>query len=816
VHLPALPLTLRQTLRRLARERGFTSTVLVTLALCIGANVAIFAAVDAILVRSLPFPEPERLVSVFNAYPGAGVERAGASFPNYFERRTAISAFASTAVFQGGSATVGEAGSPRRVERDRVSPEFFSTLRVPLAMGRTFTEDEMFYKDSARVILTDSYWRNHFNADPDVLGKTMMVDSLPHTVVGVLPPGFRFLSSRAQFFLPLASNADDRKADRRHSNNMGMIARLAPGVSQAVAQAQLDAFNAQQINEDRHADLLRGARFHTKVTSLHADHVREIRPMLVILQGAVLFLLLIGAVNLVNLLLIRASGRAKDLAVRQALGASGFRIAREVLLETVLLALAGGVIGLGVGALGIRLLSALGTDRLPLGAEIVFDFRVAGMALGLSFVVGFLLAIPVIWMSVRSRLASVLQSESRTGTVSRGAQTLRHGFIVAQVGLAFVLLAGAGMLGLSLHRVLATPPGFRPEHLLTGQIALPWKGYPDDDKRHAFVERLLSELRSQPGVSYVGLTSGLPMTGRISNNATTVEGSAPKPGDAVRSHYVSAVCGDYFKAMGIPLIEGRYLEEADSTRRPRVCVIDEDFANRYWPGQSALGRRVSTNPTFDPNEAFIIVGVVGNVKQTGLTENRAQGTVYEPFKSRYTPNGFSLVLRTSVDPLSLAPVIQKVVLKLDPELPVDELKPMQGWIDESTISRRSPALLAAIFAGVALLLAAVGTYGVLAYAVGQRRREIGVRLALGASPRQVLMQFIGLGSRLLLVGIALGAIGSWAVGRAMQSQLFGVGAFHLGVVTAAGMTMAFVVLAATLLPSRQAARVSPMEALRDE
>ncbi len=807
--------SLRQTLRRLARERGFTATVVLTLALCIGANVAIFAIVDAVLVRALPFAEPNRLVTAVNAYPGAGVDRAGASLPNYYDRKEAIKAFASTAIIQGGSATVGEAGSPQRVDRARVSPEFFSTLGVPLAMGRTFTEEEMFYKASNVAILTDGYWRAHFAADPSVLGKTFTVDSQPVTVIGVLPPGFRYLSEKAQFFIPAASNPDDRKPDRRHSNNFSLIARLAPGATLATAQAQLDAFNAEQIKDDPFAHLIKGAGFTTKVFSLHADHVRDVRPVLLILQGGVLFLLLIGGVNLVNLLLIRASGRAKEIAVRQALGASRRDIANGVVLETVLLAVIGGVLGLALGAAGVQLLASLGTDQLPLGATVSLDARVAVVAFAGSVAVGLALAVPVIWFNSHTHLAPVLHAESRGGTVTRSTQRLRHAFIVTQVALAYVLLAGAGLLGLSLQRVLETKPGFNPDQVLTGQISLPWKNYPETKPRLAFVERLLTELRAQPGVVAVGLSTNLPMTGDTSNNATAVEGVEIKPGDTIRAHYTSSGVGDYWRALNIPLIEGRVLEDADNHREQRVCVVDQDFARRYWPGQSALGRRLANGPTFEEKEAFTIVGVVGSVKQANLAETAAQGAIYFTYQ-HYAAMSFSVVIRSTLPAATLAPMLQKTVLQLDSALPVNDIKSMQAWIDESVVVRRSPAVITAIFAAVALVLAAIGTYGVLAYAVNQRRREIGVRMALGAQPRQVLGQFLGLGARLLVAGTALGLVGAWGVGRAMKSQLFGVDAVHFGVLGVTATVLLLVVLAATFLPSHRASRVSPIDALRDD
>ncbi len=816
MHLTSLVPELRQALRRLLRERGFATTVLLTLALCIGANVAIFAVVDAILVRPLPYPHADRLVTMVNSYPGAGAPRSGCSLPNYYDRRDGqIAAFESVSVWQPGSAIVGEAGAPNRIARDRVSPEFFATLGVPLAMGRTFTDDELLYANAQVIILTHEFWQNRFSSDPDILGRTLTVDGLTHSIIGVLPPKFRFIDSEARFFVPLASALEDRAPNRRHSNNQTMVARLAPGMTVAGAQAQMDAHNAAQLETDPFAELVRNAGFTTYVHSLHSDIVREIRPALILLQAGVLALLLIGGVNLVNLLLIRAHGRAKEFAVRQALGAGRTDLARAIILETLLLTLAGSLLGLAVGAGGIQLLATLGTEQLPLGVNIAFDGRIAAITLAASVLVGLALAAPVIAVSVRRTLAPVLQAETRGGTVSRAAQNLRHVFIVVQIAITFVLLTGAGLLGLSLQKVLQTDPGFDSDHVLTARLSLPWKTYPEQAPRLAFLERLLGELRTQPGVTYAAFSDGLPFGGGVSDNATTVEGVELAPGESIRTHFTSYAMGDYWQALGIPLIEGRFLEDADNHRDQKVVVVDQAFVDRYWPGQSGLGRRIASDVEINDENALTIVGVVGTVKQRDLTDDAPLGTIYVPYRERGN-QGATIVLRTAVEPEALGTTLQKLVLAIDPELPVDDIKVMQARLDDSLVARRSPALLAGVFAIAALLLAAVGTYGVLAYAVSQRRREIGVRMALGALPGQVLRQFLGLGGVLLAIGAAIGIGLSYFVGRAMQSQLFDVSAFNPGVVALTAAVMVLVVLVATLLPSHRASRVNPMEALRDD
>jgi len=806
---------LKPAIRRLTRERGFTATVLLTLALCIGANVAIFAVVDAILVRSLPFAEPDRLVHVFNSYPGAGADRSGASLPNYYDRRDGIAAFESISIIQQGDVVIGNSGSPSRVARDRVSPEFFATLGVALTQGRTFTEDELLHENSLRIILTHEFWQHHFSGASDILGQTLTVNGETCEIIGVLPPHFQFIDSKAKFFSPLASDPDDRAITQRHSNNQQMIARLAPGISLAAGQAQMDAFNAVQLQDDPFAELILNANYHTAVVSLHADTVREIKPMLLLLQVGVIALLLIGGVNLVNLLLIRANGRAKEFAVRQALGASRGHLSREIITETMLLTLTGGVLGLAGGVAGIQLLAQLGTDQLPLGTNIIFDGRTATIALAGSALVGLALAAPVIWLSVRGNLAPVLKAETRGGTVSLAAQRLRHVFIVAQVALAFVLLSGAGLLGVSLNNVLSASPGFQADQVLTGRISMPWKRYPDTEPRQAFLERLLGELRAQPGVSAAGFINGLPFGGNSSNNATSVEGVERAPGESIRTHITNSVLGDYWQSLSIPLIDGRFLTDADHQGDLKVCVVDQALVDRYWPGGSGVGHRLSTDPTFTEENAVTIVGVVGTVKQDDLTDATPLGTIYLPYQQR-SSSQMALTLRTGMAPAALGNTIRKLVLSLDPEMPVDDIKVLQTRIEDGLVGRRSPAVLAGLFAGVALLLAAVGTYGVLAYAVGQRKREIGLRMALGALPAQILKQFLSLGAKLLAVGVVLGALGAWGTGIAMQSVLYDVQPLHLGIIAGTAALLSIVVLVATLLPSHRASRVSPMEALRDD
>ena len=825
-------LDLKYAVRQLSKSPGFTSVAILSLGLCIGANLTIFAVLDAIVVRALPFPEPDRLVVVHNAYPAMGIERGKATIGDYYDRRKAIEAFESIAMFQERPFVIGEAGSTRLVEVGLVTPDFFQTLGVPLAMGRAFTGAELDYGSSPIAILTDRFWRTHFESDPNVLGRTFMRDGLSATVVGVLPSNFRYLSSKVEIYFPLGHFPKHRVSPGRHTQRARrhdgqMIARLAPHASTVDANSQLSVLNARLLADDPMAKGTKDKAYHSWVAPLHADHISSVKPILMLLQSGVLCLLLIGSVNLAGLLMIRASGREKEIAVRKALGAGRGHLACQVLIETLMLSLGGGVVGVLLGVLGLRLIEQLGTGMLPLGANISFDGRIAIASIIASVAVCAGIAIPLIWINQRDTSNVSLNSETRGGTSSRSVQRVRHTFVVAQIAIAFILLCGASLLSVSLKRALENSPGFEVEHVLTGGLSLPWRDYGPDSSRVAFVRSLLDRLRAQPGIKWVAISSALPFT-NAADAPTTVLADTSEPGAhrTLRAHHFSTVTSDYLQAMDIPLLKGRFFEDSDSGLKgvewydtdangpPRVAVIDEVFAQLHWPDGDAIGRRFSTNPAaFDKRTTYTVIGIVGKVKQIDLAETEELGAAYLPYVK--VPE-FHVIVRSPLSANVMASTLEKVVGELDPNLPIYDISTMQTRIDDSLVMRRSPAILATVFAAVALLLAAIGIYGTLAYGVAQRRREIGVRMALGARRRQIGSQFLYMGIKLFAAGALVGTMGAWTAGRIMQSILFQVPPFHVLSLIGTAVAIALVTLIASSIPAIRASRINPMEALRSE
>jgi len=781
--------------------------------------LTLFALVDAILLRPLPFPESGRLVSLWNTYPKAGVDRDGSSITNYYERRGKIPAFSSLAIYRQGAAILGPTGATERVEVTRVSPEFFATLGVQPAQGRAFAEAETDRSNDAVVLLTDGFWRERLGADPQVLGRELRVDGASRRVVGVLPADFRFLSSHARLYLPLSTRPEDRAPSQRHSgSSTQMIARLAPGVSLAEAQAQIDAHNAAVEADDPQAAAMAEAGFRTMVASLHGDHVAAIRPTLLVLQGGVLCLLLLGAVNLSGLLLIRAVGRGRESGIRLAIGGGRRHLVSETLVETTVLTLLGGILGLGLGALGIRGVALLGSDRLPLGQEIAFDGRLALVALGSALALGLAIGLPIAFFTLRSDASRLLRSGTRGGTASRRTQGVRSGLIVAQIALAFVLLAGAGLLGRSLQQILAVSPGFRSDSILTGRVSLPSGTYRSGPERQAFIDRWVEEIGRKPGVSAAGIATNVPLSGRIFQSAITVPGQVRRSGESPQGETFYAVGGDAMTALGFTLKSGRFLDRNDAHRAGNVCVVDESFAGRYWPSGNVLGRRLYRGPNEeDPSSACTVVGVVGTVKQEQLAETGRRGAVYFSYDGHFDSDLF-LVVRSAaaVSPESLGNALRQSVRKIDPELPVDDLRSMPSRMSDRLVDRRSSALLLGVFAVLALLITAIGTYGVVGYSVAQRRREIGLRIALGALPGQVRDQFLGFGFRLLAAGTALGLLGAWATGRGLSGLLFGVPALPWAILAGSVVILGSVTLLSCLLPAQRAAAVSPRTVLAEE
>jgi predicted permease len=813
-NLDSLLHDLRVALRGLRRDLGFTSTALLTFALCLGANITLFAILNAVILRPLPYPNPDQLVTVYNSYPKAGVERAGASVPHFIERRAGIGAFTEAAALREEAVTMGEAGNMDRVKSMSVTPSFFKVLGVSPALGRSFTEEEGTYGKNNVVVISDSLWRSMYAADPSVIGRKLRLNSDWNVeVIGVMPPGYDFGSAKTRIWTPMCFNDEDKQQDRRHSNNMNMIARLKPGTTLGEARAQVDALNKQASSLDPYASLVADAGFTTKVEDLHTDMVAEAKPILLLLQAGVLCLLLIGAVNLANLLLVRAISRTKEVSIRRVLGASAAVLVRQVLCEILVLSILGAVLGLGFGYLGLQGMELLGSEQLPHSGNFSLDAVVCAASLAGAVVVGLLLAVPVLWHNLRGNLASSLSVESRGGTTTKATHRVRHGLIVVQFALAFVLLNGAGLLGLSFLHVNQVKPGFEPAQVHTALVPLPYGKYKEVKDRVAFLNRLEQEIKAMPGIEAFGFGSTLPFTDNVSQNGISIEGRPPKEGETLQAHYFSGVSGDFFRTLGIPLKQGRLITSDDTNRGDHVCVIDEDVARRYWPEGDSIGHRLFNGPPRDEKDAYTVVGVVGAVKQRDLADNKHTGAIYVTYE-QYASLQIALVVKSSQPAENLAKMLRQGLQRLDPELPLDQFKPLHLLIDESLRMRKAPFILTLLFASVALLLAGIGLYGVLAYSVAQRRREIGIRMALGALPEQLRSQFLMLGLRLVLGGALLGLVGAYFGAKAMASQLFGVSTMDPVILGSVGVLLSAISITACLRPSSQAAQVAPWAALK--
>jgi len=805
---------IRFGLKLLWKQKAFSLAALLTLALCIGANTAVFTILHAVVLNGLPFPDADRLVTMYNLYPGVGVTDRGANgVPDYLDRRKLTDVFEEVALIGSRGYDVGQEGATRRIDGEYVTPSYFRVLKTQPLLGRTFTEDEAIQGKDRVAILTESLWGEMFARDPNVIGRDIRLSGVPYRIVGVMPNAYRAIDRDQKLWVSFAFTPEQTSDDARHSNNWGMIATLKRGVTVAQARQRLDALNKANLTLfPKYKDLLESARFQTKVIGMKDEMVRDIKDTLYLLQAAVFGVLLIGCVNLANLTLVRTSGRIKELAVRFSLGAGRWRLTRQLLTESVAISVFGGLLGLGVALGGVRLLSLLGAEDLPRGGDIRIDSGVLLFTMVTTLLTGLVFgSVPLLSLFKRD-LNEVFRGNERMGTAGRHALSLRAALVVIQVSLAFTLLIGSGLLTRSFMRIMTVDPGFRAENVVTAQLSLPSNRYKDGAQRRNAVDTLLEKARAIPGAKHVGVTTYLPFSDSNNASGILIEGRTLAPGELPPVPGWNTINSGYLQAMGIPLLAGRNFADNDGPDSQRVALVDQFMARKYWPNGDPIGSKLHQ---MESKDMVTIVGVVGSVKTGDLAEQNPVGQVYFHYKQN-PPENMHVVLRGETDKTPLTNALRGALAQVDPEVALFDTKSMPERLSTSLLNRRAAMALCLIFAGLALLLAAVGIYGVLAYSVAQRTREIGIRMALGANGRDVLRMVLGQGAKVTGVGLVIGAVGAFLLTRAMASMLFEVKPHDPLVFLATGALLAAVALVASFIPSLRAVWIHPSEALRHD
>jgi predicted permease len=809
----------RYGLRTLAARPGFTAAALLTLALAIGANTLVFSLIDGIYLQPLPYRNDAALVDIENAYPKMGLAAVGASIPDYLDRRAQVPALSDSALYTGDNFNLAENGAPQRVHGIRATPSLFSTLGVSAALGRTFSDDEAVLGRDKVVVLGNALWRNQFNADPSIVGRDLRLNGENFHVVGVMPARFMFPDLDTALYVPFAFT-DAQKSDTQRGTEFSTgIGRLAPGATLADVKAQCDLVvqrNLERIGAlggqgAQFAQFVRSAGFTVNVrplrTLLAGDHTQT----LLLLQLAVALVLLIASANIANLLLTRLSARRKELSVRTALGASRQRIARQLLIEAVLLALMGAALGIGVALIGQRLIDISGL--LPNWVSLGLNLRVLLFTLALAIGAGLLFGLFPVLSAGTARPHQVLRESGRLGSGGRGALATRNALVVVQLALAVALLASAGLLVRSFAKVMDQSPGFDINGVLTAAISLPQGKYPDDASRARFMTQILAAARGLPGVSAAGISDVRPLSDAINGSSYAIVGH---PNNGATPHaFARTVDADFFNAMRIPLLGGRTFTSADWTSKDQVAIVDEVFAHKRFPNGDALGQILDLDRPGVTGRHYTIVGVVGTVKNGDLGESISQETYYLDYGQAPTDT-VALILRTNGTPGALAAPLREAIRTIDPEQPLFDVMTLDQRVHQSLTGRRVPMQLIGVFAALALLLAAIGIYGVLAFAVAQRTGEFGVRMAIGASAADIRRTVLGNGARLIGLGLGIGVFGAFALGLILKSQLFGVGSVDLPSLAVVIGVLAATAFVACWLPARRAARVSPTEALRYE
>jgi predicted permease len=679
-------------------------------------------------------------------------------------------------------------------------------------LGRIFTDQEGEPGNEFVVVLSDSFWRSRFSGDRSVVGRELRLDGRAYTVVGVMPSGFRPTDDDMALWTPMTFTAEQKSDDSRHSNNAAYIARLKPGATVQQAQAQIDALNAANLDRfPQFKEVIVNAGFRTVVNRLQDQMVKDVRATLYLMWGGSLFVLLIGCVNVANLALVRARSRLKELATRLALGAGRWQIARQLTIEHLLLAVAAAIAGIAIGYGALLSMDAVSLQALPRAQDIGLDRVVVMYTFAAAVALGLLLGLIPVAATLSANVVGVLREEGRSATSGRGARSFRRGLVVAQVACAFVLLVGAGLLFASFRRVLAVDPGFRAGDVLTGAVSLPESRYADPDSRRRFTDEALRRVQALPGVKAAGATDSLPLGNSASASAILAEGYQAQPGESLLAPAEVRASNGYFEAIGARLVGGRFFDERDTAASPRVIIVDDRLARRFWPNQNPLGRRMyrpgdgdDLTAVTDKTEFMTVVGVVGEMKLQSLTDGDNRVGAYFIPLAQEARSDLTFVLTADRESSMMSGALRREVAAVDAQLPVFEMQPMSYWTDRSLASRRSPALLSIVFGFVALFLSAIGIYGVLAYLVTQRTKEIGIRVALGSSASSVFRLVLREGVLLVGAGLLAGAVGSFLLRRTLESQLFGVTASNPVVLLLVTAMLAVVALTACAVPARRA------------
>jgi predicted permease len=804
---------IRYAVRTLRKQPLFTLVAVLTLTLGIGANTAIFSIVYQVLLRPLPYANADRLVFVWNTYPLMGLPQASVSIPDYIDRKTEAPALEDATLFTTRSVNLSEGGQPEQLRALAVTPSFFSTLGRQPFLGRGFNEDEARPDADKFAILSYGLWQSRFASEPSIVGRDIRLNGEPHRVVGVLPADFRLPSREIAVLLPFAFTAQQMSDQGRGNEFSSMIGRLKPGATIEQLDAQMKAIVVRNLERlPQRQAFARTSGFGGYAVDIRKQLVGDARAPLFVLQAVVIAVLLIACANVANLLLMRATGRSRELAIRSTLGADQWRLVRQMITEGLVLSLLGGAAGLVLGMIGVKGLIALSAQQIPGVADASLHPAVLAFTLVLAILTGLIFGVVPALSVIRGNVSTVLKDDSTRGSASRATSLMRASLVVVETALALMLLVGAGLLIKSFARLQDVNPGFSSENVLTAQVALPASRYRDGTARRVFWERLTAKAGEIPGVTAVGLTSNVPFNGSVSSGSYSIVGYTPGPTEAAPHGRQEVVGGDYFRAMQIPMLQGRVFTDADSADSPPVVVVDQYLVNRYFANRSPLGQEIQRGGPQSPR--LRIVGVVGTINSIDLGEPVAKERIYYPIAQQPRPM-MALIIKTALPPADLVPQVRAAVQSIDPEQPLADVRTMDQWIGRSLEGRRTPMMLFALFGIVALLLSAIGIYGVLAFNVAQRVREFGIRQALGANSQSILSLVFAQGLRTAGLGLVLGLGASIGLTRYMQTLLFSVRARDWTVFSGVTILLLAVAALACYVPARRATRIDPIVALRE-